>query len=214
MLNELENWARLRGRRMQRRELAGFLFATTFLLSFLSGCNADIGDQMIRDMEIAQATAQARPERIEAIKREQAKNPGPIIPSLDYESVARGQALGEERKEAVARAVQKYFPPGMKAEEAFKLLRQLKEDGFYVAESRREAGRSWPDGELKPEQDEETRRYRQRHYPGGMSEFRALKEQRSFSTMFFERSVVIKFRVVDGSGVISEVTGDIWITGI
>lgn len=176
---------------------------------------------MIKEMEIAQATAplqnsgtQARAERIEAIKRERANNPGPIIPGLDYARIARGQALDEEKEEAVARAVQKYFPPGMKAEEAFKLLRQLKEDGFYIIESRHEAGRLWPDGEFKPDRDEETRRHRQRHYPSGMSEFLALREQRSFSTMFFKKHVAIKFRVVDGSGVISEVKGDVAITGI
>ena len=36
----------------------------------------------------------------------------------------------EERKAAATQAVQKYFRPGMKAEEAFKLLRQMKDDGF------------------------------------------------------------------------------------
>lgn len=227
MTNGFKHWVwqtSLCARRMLSGELVGFLFAMTFLLSFLTGCNADVGDQMIKGMEIAQATAplqnsgtQARAERIEAIKRERAKNPGPIIPGLDYARIARGQALDEEKEEAVARAVQKYFPPGMKAEEAFELLRQLKEQGFKVGEYRHEGARNWPDGEFKPYLDEGTRRNLQRQIPKGVSKFTAKKKYDtlfSIQALLVTKHVAISFRVVDDSGVIAEVKGDIGATGI
>ena len=223
MTNKFKQLTCLFAWRKKSHGLVGFLLSITLPLSFLAACDRGVGDQMIREMEIAQATApiensgtRARVERIEKIKREWAKKPGPIIPSLDYARIAYRQALDEEKKEAVAHVVQKYFSPGMKVEEAFKLLRQLKKEGFYVSETRHDSGREWPDGEFKPYLGVVGRLTHQQHYPKGVSEFLALKKEKKFDPqiLFFTKHVVIKFRVVDGSGVISEVKGDVGVTGI
>ena len=71
----------------------------------------------------------------------------------------------EKRVKATSRVVRKYFPPGMKSEEAFKLLRQLKQQGFDVSEYRHEGARNWPDGELKFYLDDATKRNLQQQIP-------------------------------------------------
>lgn len=119
----------------------------------------------------------------------------------------------EERKEAVSRAVQKYFPLGMKAGDAFKLLRQLKEQGFEISETRHEGARAWPDGEFKPYLGDVGRLTHQQRYPKGMSEFLALKKYGT-QMLIFPKHAAIRFRVVDGSGVITKVEGDIWTDAI
>ena len=155
-------------------------------LTILNGC--DMNDPMINEMETAYATA---PEKEEDTLDEKTK----------------------KRKEAVSRAVQKYFPPGMKAEDGFKRLRQLKEQGFEISETRNEGVRAWPDGEFKPYPGEVGKLTYQRRYPKGMSEFLARK-QYGRRLLIVTKHVAINFRVVDGSGVISEVEGDIWSSGI
>ena len=149
----------------------------------------DMSDQMIKEMEIAYATM---PQKKEDTPDERT----------------------EKREEAISRAVQKYFPAGMKAEEAFKLLHQLKEEGFEVSEWRHEGARNWPDGEFKPYLDEATRRNLQRQIPKGASRFHANKQYGVHITLLATKHVAIGFRVVDGSGVISEVKGDIGASGI
>ena len=119
----------------------------------------------------------------------------------------------EERDAAVTRAVQRYFPPGMKSEEAFKLLKRLKEQGFDVSETRYDGGRTWPDGEFKPYLGDVGRLTHQQHYPKGMSEFIA-KKQVGTRMLIVTDHAVISFRVIDGSGVISKVEGAVWATGI
>lgn len=119
----------------------------------------------------------------------------------------------EERKAAATQAVQKYFRPGMKAEEAFKLLRQMKDDGFEITEYRYEGARVWPDGELKPYLDEATRRNMQIVHPKDMSRFTA-KKQYGRHLLIMTKHAVVSFRVVDGSGVITQVEGDLWANGI
>ncbi len=56
----------------------------------------------------------------------------------------------KESDEDVTRVVQKYFPPGMKVEEAFRLLRQMNEMGFSITEYHYSQARAWPDGEFRP----------------------------------------------------------------
>lgn len=119
----------------------------------------------------------------------------------------------EERKAAATQAVQKYFRPGMKAEEAFKLLRQLKDDGFEIAEYRHEGARVWPDGEFKPYLDEATRRNMQIVHPKGVSRFTA-KKQYERRLLIVTKHAVVSFRVVDSTGVITQVEGDLWANGI
>jgi len=166
-------------------QIARSLSLILLSLTVLNGCDMNMSDQMIKDMESA------------------------------YVIVGEGRgSTHEKRVEATSSAVQKYFPPGMKAEEAFKLLRQLKEQGFEVDESRHEGARNWPDGALMPYRDEETRRHLQQHYPKGVSEFMAKKQYGSNIMMLATKHVVISFRVVDGSGVISTVKGSLSASGI
>jgi hypothetical protein len=144
----------------------------------------------------------------------------PMIEDMEIAYKTIGETKGsthEKRAEAVSRAVQKYFPPGMPEKDAFKLLGQLKEQGFDVGEYRHEGARNWPNGELKPYLDEATRRNLQRQIPKGVSRFSALKEYKtgfSAQTLLFTKHAAISFSVVDGSGVISESKGTISVSGI
>jgi len=183
----------------------------------------NMSDQMIKEMESVYGIAlQERSDtdkerikaRVEAIKREREKHPAPLVAGIDYAAIARVQAEEEEEKEAVSRAVQKYFPPGMTAEDALKRLRQMKEQGFEINETRYDGARAWPDGEFKPYLGEVGRLTYQRRYQQGMSEFIAEKQYGIVIRMLATKHVVISFRVVDGSGVISEVKGDIGATGL
>lgn len=144
----------------------------------------DMTDPMIKDMEAAYATA-----------------------------IRKQGDTHEERKAAATLAVQKYFRPGMKAEEAFKLLRQLHDDGFEVGEYRHEGARAWPDGEFKPYLDEATRRNMQIVHPKGVSRFTA-KKQYGRRLLVVTKHAVVSFRVVDGTEVITQVEGDLWQHGI
>lgn len=56
----------------------------------------------------------------------------------------------KESNEDVTRVVQKYFQPGMRVEEAFKLLHQMNEQGFSITEYHYNQARAWPDGEFRP----------------------------------------------------------------
>ena len=143
-----------------------------------------MNDPMIKDMEAAYATA-----------------------------IRKKSETHEERDAAVTRAVQKYFPPGMKVEDAFKHLKRLKEQGFDIGEYRHEGARAWPDGEFKPYLDEATRRNLQQQYPKGVSEFTARK-QVGTHMLIVTKHAAISFRVIDGSGIISEPKGTVWANGI
>lgn len=163
-------------------QLARLIYAISLSLPLLTGCN--MNDPMIKEMEVAQATAMRKEGETHL-----------------------------DRDAAVTLVVQKYFPPGMKVEDAFNLLRQLKSKGFEIGEYRHEGARNWPDGEFKPYLDEETRRSLQRQYPIGTSHFTAIKQ---YDTQMFivTKHAAISFEVVDGSGVISSIEGAIWATGI
>ena len=56
----------------------------------------------------------------------------------------------KESDEDVTRVVHKYFPPGMKVEDAFKLLHHMKEQGFNITEYHYNQARAWPGGEFRP----------------------------------------------------------------
>ena len=117
----------------------------------------------------------------------------------------------KESNADVTRVVQKYFPPGMKMEEAFKLLHLLKDQGFDVSEWRYEGARIWPDGELKPYTDEATRRNLQQQYPKGIIEYVAEKKYDS-KYLIVTKTAAIGIRT-DGKKII-ESNGDIHISGI
>lgn len=165
-------------------------------LLLLTGC--DRNHPIIEEMEAAYASVPpekgaTREERIKDVERK-----------------------WKEKRERINRAVQKYLPPGMKAEEAFKLLRQFKDQGFEVREYRRDGHRIWPDGEFKPHH-EDNRRYFQLHFANEVSGYSAKKDYATefhLRTWFVKKHVAISFRVVNGSGVISAVTGNIEASGI
>ena len=170
----------------ETRSGSNVLIALNVLVLFmmLSLQGCDTSNPMIKDMEAAYAKAVQKPGDTQA-----------------------------ERDDAMTLALHKHFPPGMKAEEAFKRLNDLKEEGFIVGEYRHEGARAWPEGEFKPYLDEGTRRNLQRRYPKGASNFSARKQYRRY-WLIITNHVAIGFRVVDGSGVITEVEGRIWASGI
>lgn len=163
-------------------QLARLMYAISLSLPLLTGCN--MNDPMIKEMEVAQATAMRK----------------------------KGETH-VDRDAAVTLVVKKYFPPGMKVEDAFTLLRQLKSKGFEIGEYRYEGARNWPDGEFKPYLDEATRRNLQQQYPIGRSRFTA-KKQYDTQMLIVTKHVAISFEVVDGSGVISSIEGSVWASGI
>lgn len=172
--------------RKDRYSTSAFLFRFMRATAFLLPITGcGITDPMVQEMETAYAT-----------------------------TMRKNADTHEARKAAATQAVQKYFRPGMKAEEAFKRLRQLKQQGFNVSENRHEGERTWPDGEFKSYPDETTRRNLQQHYPKGISEFLAEKKYGTEISLLATKHVVISFRVADGSGVISEVKGKLWASGI
>lgn len=179
----------------------------------------DMSDQMIKEMDSvfeAYETAvggstRAREERIEAIKRELKETPAPLATDVDYAAIARKQAedknkneeaeADKEMKKAASRVVQKYFPPGMKVEEAFKLLHLLKDQGFGIHENRLEGARSWPDGELKPYREEATKQKRLALDPtGSMVNYAASKSERQM--IIFGKRTYITIRT-DGNKIVS-----------
>lgn len=140
----------------------------------------------------------------------------PMILEMESAYIAAEQKKGDthqERDAAVSRVVQKHFPLGMKSEDAFKRLRQLKEQGFEIGEYRHEGARNWPDGEFKPYLDEATRRNLQQRYQRGTSYFHVQK-QYGTQMLIVTKHAAFSFSVVDGSGTISEPKGAIWASGI
>lgn len=194
-------------------------FCMIALLSFLTGCKMDLSDQMIKEMDsvfqayetAAGSSRRARDERMEAIKREHKENSTPLTTDIEYATKARKQAeknkneeaeADKEMKKAVSRVVQKYFPPGMKMEEAFKLLHLLKDQGFGIHENRFEGTRSWPDGELKPYREEAaTKQKRLALDPTGlMVNYTASKSERQM-IIFGKRTYIAIY--TDGNKIIS-----------
>ena len=112
----------------------------------------------------------------------------------------------KELTEAVTRVVQKYFPLGMRMEDAFKLLHQLKEQDFEIVERRHEGMRKWPEGgELYIYRDELVKRVYQP--PGSMVDYEAQKRY-EYQLMIFEKHAFITIRT-DGEKIISS-EGRIW----
>lgn len=134
--------------------------------------------------------------------------------SIEAEKTIGGQ---EARDKAVNLVARKYFHPGMPKAEAFKLLGELKAQGFDIGEYRHEGARNWPDGEFKPYLDEGTRRNLQRQIPKEVSRFSTTKEYEkgfNFHVFFYTKHVGISFRIADGSGEISDVEVNIGATAL
>ena len=141
----------------------------------------------------------------------------PMIEEMEmaYRTVSHTKGdTSVDRDAAVSAVVQKYLPSGVKTEEAFNFLNQLKERGFEITEYRHEGARRWPQGELKPYLYEETRRNMQQQIPIAQSRFHAQKEYGVHLAALATKHVYISFRVVDGSGVITDVKGSLAASGI
>jgi hypothetical protein len=113
--------------------------------------------------------------------------------------------LGQEgRDAAMVKAAHRYFPTGMRKEDAFVLLHEMKNNGFDISEYRHEGARKWPGGELRPYMDEATRRNLQRQYPPGVSEVVAVRTWRS--RLVVEEFFAISITIPDDTGLISRVS--------
>lgn len=126
---------------------------------------------------------------------------------------ADNQNLDDEgRKSAVTEVAKKYFPAGMPKDEAFKLLRELKAEGFLVNEYRHEGGRRWPDGEFNPYGDEVRRNFQNR-IPLGVSEISTRKEY-GRTRLIITKHVSLTIIINDGDGKIDTARAQIWTNSI
>lgn len=122
--------------------------------------------------------------------------------------------LGQEgRVTAVAAVARKYFHPKMSKAEAFKLMGELKADGFRISEYRHEGARSWPYGEIKPYTDEPTRRNFQNLIPLGYGQIFARKKYGS-TYFIITKSIGITIAVSDGRDDLVSATGAVGLDSI
>jgi len=113
--------------------------------------------------------------------------------------------LGQQGRDiAMVKVAHKYFPTGMRKEDAFVLLHEMKNSGFDVTEYRHEGARKWPSGELRPTADEATRRSLQNQYPPGVSEVIAVRTWRS--RLVVEEFFAISITIPDDTGLIRHVS--------
>lgn len=111
----------------------------------------------------------------------------------------------------VTRVVDKYFPIGMTTDQTTIRLNLLKQAGFQIGEYRYEGAREWPDGELKPYRDEETRRNFQNRYPKGIVVYAADKVYAK-RYLVLTKTASIKITIKDG--LLAEARGSVWSSGI
>lgn len=130
----------------------------------------------------------------------------PIVKEMDSAYAAR------ENNDDVALVVKKYFPIGMGMEDAFKLLKTLKEQGFEIRENRLDGARSWPDGELKPYRDETTRKNRLQMDPKGVMVNYTITKKYDSKYLVVDKKAVIYLRT-DGERIL-ESEGSIIVSGI
>lgn len=122
------------------------------------------------------------------------------------------------RDTAVTAVAKKYFQPGMLKEDAFKLLRELRNCGYEINESRYEGTRIWPDGEFKspwtpstnPHADEATIRNVQRYHSKlkGTSLF-SVGKMYGRERVIIKKTVAISFKIADDTGVISAIEAEL-----
>lgn len=117
-------------------------------------------------------------------------------------------AYKKEESAAVTRVVQKYFPLGMKVEEALRLLHLLKDQGFEIHENQLEGARIWPDGELKPYRDQATKQKRLALDPTGKMISYTARKRYERQLLIFEKHAFVTI-YTDGEKIIST-EGRIW----
>lgn len=130
----------------------------------------------------------------------------PIIKEMD------GAYAINEKNDDVSRVVQKYFPPGMKMDDAFRLLKLFYDQGFEVRENRLGGARNWPDGELKPYRDEATKRNRLQMDPKGMMVNYTITKRYDSKYFVVTKEALIYLRT--DSEQIVESKGAIFVSGI
>lgn len=171
------------------RRLTHTLCTAVLSLSVLTGC--EMNDPMIQEMDSA----------YEAVVQRQKQDKAYYDPNTDNTN-------NKEQSAAVTRVVQKYFPPGMKVEEALKLLHLLKDKGFEIHENQLEGARSWPDGELKPYRDQTTKQKRLALDPTGRMISYTARKRYERQVLIFEKHAFITI-YTDGKKIVST-EGRIW----
>jgi len=119
----------------------------------------------------------------------------------------------EDRAKAVNQVVQTYFRPGMPKADAFDMLMRLKEQGFNIGEYRHEGARNWPDGDLKPYLDEQTKKNLENQIPPGISRISASK-QHGKSNFLIYKHIGITLITRDHDDVILSSDGAIGLSSI
>ena len=135
-----------------------------------------------------------------------------LLEEMEAAWIAADEAgLRPERREAAVKSIiRKYFCVGMPKSDAYRLLRQLKNHGFEIAECRHEGVRAWPDGELTPYPDEQTRSRLQRQILSGFGRITAVKPYQTSRSPFVKGSGITMMVGDRMEGVVS-VRGVIWL---
>lgn len=108
------------------------------------------------------------------------------------------------RDAAMVKVAHKYFPIGMRKEDVFALLREMKRNGFDITEYRHEGSRIWPSGHFRPYIDEATRLNLQNKYPPGFFEVIAVRTWRS--RLVVEEFFAIRIAISDITGLVQNVS--------
>jgi len=93
-------------------------------------------------------------------------------------------------------------------------LSELKAQGFDIGEYRHDGARNWPDGEIKPYLDQETKRSFQRQIPPGTGSITARKDGYGRERLIISKGVVITMIVDDKETVVKNVEARIWASSI
>lgn len=111
-----------------------------------------------------------------------------------------------------------YFKPGMPTEEAFKLLQDLKDNGFEIREYRNEGSRSWPENEFLPwdsasRPDPASTKNFKLQYPKGTSHF-TMKKAYGWERLIIRKTILISLSIDDKTKVVGDVKARIWADSI
>lgn len=108
-----------------------------------------------------------------------------------------------ERDAAVSRAVQKYIPLGMKAEDVLKILNDLQKQGFEIMELKYEGTKIWPNKEFRHYSNVN----REKNYPHGTTGYIAEKEYDK-TKIIITKTAFISIKL-DSNGMVIESKGSI-----
>jgi len=132
---------------------------------------------------------------------------------------ADNAGLGKEGREtAASNAAKIYFRPGMPEEEAFKLLKEMKEHGFEIRESRHEGARDWPEKAISPWEsafhpDPATMKNLKLQYQKGASYF-TIKKVYGRERIVIRKTIAISFTIPDQTRAVEAVEATVWADSI